>query len=236
VNQDTHNDDNREISEEASLRREQEFRSRIIEDAIQCNTPTGVTTTVGFARMMYHMGIRDRNAYFVLHLLETNNEYVVDALVGDNDPFLMIRNITPTRPILSKTFRILAFHNPGHLYSKVLLALLGIIDIAYKTSVDGFSIYPFTLSELNNIGKYLDESRDQFDQVNKVLLRILENLHDMGMGAEDWKVRLMAFQSIQIRLAFFDTNKSLVDIIPEELLTRVKKRKSIEPDVGFFPN
>lgn len=202
----------------------------MIDDALQCNSSSRVSTSIGLASMIYHMGIRDKNASFVLDLLETNNEYVVDALVVDSDPFIMMRNITPTRLILSKTFKILAFHNPGHLYPKVLLALLGVIDIAYKRSVDGFDIYPFTLSELNNISKYLDESRDQFDQVNKVLLRILENLHDMGIGSDDWKIRLMAFQAIQIRLAFFDQNKSLIDIIPEELLTRVKKRRSIKPD------
>ena len=210
------------------------IRGKIIEESLLCVSGSSVACAMGLATMVSQMGIRDHNAEFALALLETNNDYVVEALVGDRDPFLLMRNITPSYTILSTTFTILSLHNPGSLNGQVLIALLGIIDIAYKLSADGFSIYPFTLSNMYNLGKYLDESADQFQRINTIILRILDNLYRMGMGSKEWQTRLLAYNAMQTRLAYFDATKNLIDIIPEELMVRVQQRSSVSPRLSGY--
>jgi hypothetical protein len=211
-----------------------QFRLGLIETVLMCNSVDSVSAAMAVANMVRKIGISYQNVMLVLKLLETNNPYVVDALFGTELPELSMRNITPKAEFLEDTFKILIRHNPGSLYPKVLLSLLSIIDIAYKASKDGMDIYTFTMSELYNIGKYLDEEKDQFDKINSKILDILDNLYAMGINQPDWKRHFLAFMAMQIRMAYFDKKKRLVDILPQELLVRLEPEPPIQPDPSIF--
>ena len=47
--------------------------------------------------------------------------------------------------------------HPGGLYAKSLSVVLGILQAAYNVPVDGYKIYSLTVSDLNALGKHLDE-------------------------------------------------------------------------------
>lgn len=210
------------------------YASRLLEEALLCTSEASIATCMGLASMIRSMGIHDESSAFVLTLIQTNNDYVLDALFSDEDPFLLLRNTSPSAKNMKLAFSILSSHNPGDLHTKALIALLGMIEIAYKHSRNGFDIYPFTLSELNNLGKYLEEDQNQFAPVNIIILRILDNLHSMGSRSQDWRQRMLAFEAMQIRLGYFDRKKRLVDIIPEELMTKSSRRESPKPNISGY--
>lgn len=206
-----------------------EVELKLLHEIFLCHNEFAVEAAMAYSAYLSRVGISEMNCMLVLNILNTNNEFVVDKLIGDREPYLLLRNISPTPEFLKRAFQILTSHNPKEIYPPILSALLGYLDITYKDPNDGYRIYPFSVSELNNLAKYLNEDKDQFFEFNIVILHILENCYYIGrQGPHDPKPAIASY-SMRIRLAFFDNVKSLSNIMPEELLSYVKDRKSIKP-------
>ena len=125
-------------------------------NVILCNTPEHVDAAAALAQAVSSEGMNNRNYLLFLTLLETNHPYVIDILVGPRNPFLLFSPIKPNWFLVKETFRILAKFKGNELAVKALLALLGVVQNAYKTSKDGYKIYPLRMSDVYNIGKHLD--------------------------------------------------------------------------------
>jgi hypothetical protein len=189
-------------------------------NVILCNTPEHVDAAAALAQVISSAGMNNRNYLLFLVLLETNNPAVVDILVGERNPFLLFSPIKPNWFLVKETFRILAKYKGNELSVKVLLALLGVIQNAYKTSKDGYKIYPLRMSDIYNIGKHLDKSIDQLDPRNRLLLEILFDIYYVGIDSEDRSTKQIGIKANDIRMAFFDNTKRLLDAIPDVLLVK----------------
>ena len=154
-------------------------------NVILCNTPEHVDAACALAQAISGEGMNNRNYLLFLTLLETNNPSVIDILVGPRNPFLLFSPIKPNWFLVKETFRILAKFKGNELAVKVLLALLGVIQNAYKTSKDGNKIYPLRMSDVYNIGKHLDKDRDQLDPRNRLLLEILFDIYFVGIDSDE---------------------------------------------------
>ena len=206
---------------------------------ILCNTPEHVDAAAALAQVISAEGMNNRNYLLFLVLLDTNHPYVIDILLGRRNPFLLFAPIKPNWFLVKETFRILAKYKGNELVVKALLALLGVIQNAYKTSKDGYKIYPLRMSDVYNIGKHLDKERDQLDPRNRLLLEILFDLYFVGIDSEDRNTKQIGIKANDIRMAFFDNTKRLLDAIPDVLLVKdivrtPVNRKSFtwEPPIG----
>jgi hypothetical protein len=189
-------------------------------NVILCNTPEHVDAAAGLAQAISAEGMNNRNYLLFLTLLETNNPCVIDVLVGSRNPFLLFSPIRPSWFLLKETFRILAKFKGNELSLTVLLALMGVVQNAYKASKDGYRIYPLRISDIYNIGKHLDKERDQLEPRNRLLLEILFDLYFVGIDSEDRATKQIGIKANEIRMAFFDHTKRLIDAIPDVLLVK----------------
>jgi hypothetical protein len=189
-------------------------------NVILCNTPEHVDAAAGLAQAISSEGMSNRNYLLFLTLLETNHPFVIDILVGPRNPFLLFSPIKPNWFLVKETFRILAKFKGNELAVKALLALLGVIQNAYKTSKDGNKIYPLRMSDVYNIGKHLDTDRDQLDPRNRLLLEILFDIYFVGIDSDNRGTKQIGIKANDIRMAFFDNTKRLLDAIPDVLLVK----------------
>ncbi len=194
-----------------------------------CATPEQVDAAASLAQLVCSQGINSGNYLLFLTLLETNNPFVIDALVGDRNPFLLFSAIRPNWYLLRETFRVLAKYKGHELSEKALLAFLGVVQNAYKTSKDGYKIYPLSLSDVYSLGKHLDKEGGQSVPRNLLLLDILFDIYYVAIDSEDRAVIRVGIKANDIRMAFFDHTKRMVDALPDVLLVRDSPRAPIGP-------
>jgi hypothetical protein len=76
------------------------------------------------------------------------------------------------------------------------------------------------MSDIYNIGKHLAKDRDQLDPRNRLLLEILFDIYFVGIDSESRAAKQIGIKANDIRMAFFDNTKRLLDAIPDVLLVR----------------
>ncbi|MCK4542452.1 MAG: hypothetical protein KAU17_09470 [Spirochaetales bacterium] len=207
----------------------------ILNGIVGAATPSEVESSAFFARYLRTVGITPNNYWLFLRILESNNKYIVDELVGDNDPRIMFTIIKPTHALLERAFQLITLWHPGQIFSKVLLAVLGIIEYCYHSADEGFSIHPLDISEINNVGKFLNQSEDQFDLINAAILDIMDRISHLGEYANENRKSILAKHAYNVRMGYFDNTKKLTDIIPQVLLVRLIREKSeIKPSTDFL--
>jgi len=194
-----------------------------------CATPEQVDAAAALAQLVCSQGITSANYLLFLTLLETNNAFVVDVLVGDRNPFLLFAPIKPNWYLLRETFRILAKYKGHELSEKALLALLGVVQNAYKTSKDGYKIYPLSVADVYSLGKHMDKDGGQGLPRNQLLLDILYDIYFVAIDSEDRAVIRIGIKANDIRMAFFDHTKRMVDAVPDVLLVRDAPRAPVGP-------
>jgi len=100
--------------------------------------------------------------------------------------------------------------------------VLGILQAAYNVPVDGYKIYSLTVSDLNALGKHLDEEAGQEDSLNRCILDILEKVAQLeGLDETNRDMEEVAIHANEIRNFFFDSTKHLNEVIPPVLLARM---------------
>ena len=167
-----------------------------------------------------------------LKVLSSNNRFAVDALIEGFEPehFLDLI-IVPNHFVLRKIFELLDFHRPNTLYAVTVRILCGFIKRFFYIVEDGYRTYQPTITDLNNVAKHLDESKDQDDPANRVILDILQNLSDLDRLHETEKAKLdIGRQANRIRGDFLDNQRKLVQAITSAIL-----KKSDTVDLGIMP-
>jgi len=192
-----------------------------LENIFQLKEPEGVDATISYANYLNMVGVNPDNYPIFLMLIGMRNHWVVDALIGDNDPDSFFRKIQPNYYILKECFRAITKLKRGGIYPKSLLVYLGLLRVTYQQPLEGYRVYPLTPEDVNNLGKHLNEEKDQTDSLNSSILSILDmiaSLVDPGRPADDEKLMSVATQANNIRGKFLDMNKSIDQAIPDMLL------------------
>lgn len=193
-----------------------------------------VESATGFARHLSRVGINVGNYPLYLRLLQTNNHWIVDALLGKRSARLLFSSIRPNAFLVSKAFELLSFWHPGEIYAKVLESIIGIVENAYHEPDDGYKIYPLRLADLNSVGKFLDEGLDQFAGGNALILQVLDRMTRIGLHETSPGKRLLAKHAYDIRMAYFDDSKSCTDVIPALLLTPIEQGSTeVAPSAAY---
>lgn len=193
-----------------------------VRDALfACVTPQQVECSVVFARYMNLSGINSDNYWLFLRLIMTNNEWVIDELLGHRVPQLMFSTIRPDVELIDAAFEMLYSRHPSEMYAKALEAVLGIIQNAYFDPDDGYRIRKLSIMDVNALGKYLVKDETQEFPTNRLILEILDRIAHVGDYYGEQDKNVVSRHAFNIRYAYFDHTRNLVDAIPEPLLLRV---------------
>jgi hypothetical protein len=206
----------------------------ILRGIISARTELQVEASTAFARYLSHVGITQDNYLLFFKILQTNNEWVVDALIGQREARLLFSSIQPNRRLLRRAFSLLTLWHPKEIYGKVLMALVGIIENAFHKPDDGYKIYPLKLGDLNNLGKYLDQEKDQFNPENDLILQVLDRMAHIGEYEGSGIKNILSKHAFNIRIGYFDNTKKLTDVIPQVLLINLDRAyNEVKPSEPF---
>jgi hypothetical protein len=208
------------------------IESQLLKRVLASATPDAVEACISYARFLNLTGITNENYPMFVQVLEVGNHWAIDALIGERDPFLFLSSIQPNFEILASFFSLLTERHPGGLYAKALSVILGVMQTTYNVPEDGYKIYAPSISDINALGKHLDEEIGQEDSLNRVILDILEKVSklqgSLGTEALSGPTRVkeeLAIHADEIRSFFFDETKKLNQVIPQVLLVRMDFRK-----------
>jgi hypothetical protein len=197
-----------------------QVENKILQQIMACRTPESVEASTSYARFLRLSGLDTENYPLFLKMLEIENHWVLDALLGNSDPFLLLSTIPPNGYLISKCFMLLTRWRPGGIYPKTLAIVLGVLQNAYSSPRDGYKISRLSIADIDNLGKHLEKDKGQKDERNRCILDILDRVGSLeGLRLDDM-MEQVARQAIKIRGNFFDNTKMLEDCIPQVLLVR----------------
>jgi hypothetical protein len=205
-----------------------EIESRLLQGIFGCRSTEAVESAVTYARFLNSVGITPENYSVFLKMLEIANHWVIDALIGERDPFLLLSSVQPNRFIVQRCLAMMTRWHKGGIYHKNLSVIMGVLQSVYSSPRDGYRIAPLTIADANAIGKHLQKNKGQDDPLNRAILEVLEkiaNLEDAG----DAQMEEVAIHAAAIRNAFFDDRKRMEDVIPPVLLVSTKDREEVPP-------
>jgi hypothetical protein len=197
---------------------------KFLHEIIDCQNSLAVDTTINYAKFLSEkIKLNPDNYPVFMLMLESGNHWVIDALIGKNKPEEFFKPVQPNSFLISECFKMLTGWKRNSIYPKSLLVIFGLLKVAYENPVEGYRLYPFSISDLNNLGKHLNEDKDQRDAVNLTILHLLDkiaSLLDPGNIINDTKVLQIASQANNIRGKFLDITKKLNEAIPDNLLEK----------------
>lgn len=207
-----------------------------INDIIEANEGYGAFVAVAFSHYLVNkIGLNSDNYPIFFRLIESGNRWVVDALVGEREPSKFFGSIQPNTFMLTECFRMLTRWKAGEIYPKALVIIYGLLSLCYRDPEEGYRLYPLTVSDVNNLGKHLDKSKDQMDPLNRTVLTVLDELASLiepQKAMPSLEVKDVALQANNIRGKFLDMTKRLNEAIPDILLERGDyTTKEIKPNV-----
>lgn len=205
-----------------------EIENGMLQGIFGCRTTEAVEAAVTYAGFLNSIGITAENYPVFLRMLEIENHWVIDALIGDRDPFLMLSSVQPNRYIVNRIFAMITKWPKGGIYFKNLSVILGVLQSVYSSPEDGHRIHPLSIANVNALAKHLRKESGQDDSLNRVILDILDNLSRLE-GQGDTDLEEIAIQASAIRNAFFDNRKQMEEVIPPVLLVTMEDREEIPP-------
>ena len=211
-----------------------ETENRILNQLMAARTTESVEACISYARFLRMSGLTSENYPLFLKMLEIENHWVLDELIGNQDPFLLLSTIPPNYYLVCRAFRLQTRWRPGGIYPKTLAIVLGVLQNAYSSPRDGYKIYQISISDIDNLGKHLEKESGQDEPRNRCILDILEKIGSLEGLRFDENMEQVARQALKIRNAFFDNTKMLEDIIPQVLIVQGDYRKDEVPPNYLF--
>jgi hypothetical protein len=203
-----------------------QIENRILQQILSARTPEAVESAVAYARFLRLSGLDTENYPLFLKILDIENHWVVDAMIGSTDPFLLLSTIPPNSFLVSQCFMLLTRWRPGGIYPKTLAVVLGVLQNAYSSPEDGYKIHRLQIADVDNLGKHLEKDKEQNDPRNRCILDILDRVGSLLGLRWDESMEQVARQATRIRSNFFDNTKTLEDCIPQVLLVKGDYRQA----------
>lgn len=202
-----------------------------MKDIIESKDGYSVFAAIALAHMLEgKVGLNPDNYPIYFRLIESGNPWVIDTLVGEKDPSKLMGSIQFNTFMIKECFRMLTGWKPGEIYPKALVIIYGLLSVCYHVPEEGYRIFPLTVSDVNNLGKHLDKSKDQMDPLNRAVLTMLDciaSLIEPQKPMPSNEVKDVAIQANNIRGKFLDMTKKLNESIPDILLIRGNYEEAI---------
>jgi len=202
------------------------LKHRYITEILDSTTPKGANALWAYASFLSKLGINPDNYPLYINLLASNNRFAIDVLLSGHEPERYLDCVAPNPFIVKSTFQTFADLKSNEIYEKSLRVFLGFLYKVYASAAEGYQLYPVTISEVNSLGKFLDESQDQDWPLNRGILDVLGAIADLDMPHEtDNDKRNVAAQAGRIRSDYFDHKRNLKQSITEVILEKARDPK-----------
>ena len=198
-----------------------------------CTTRPQVECAVAFARYLSFCGLNSDNYWLFLRLVMTNNPWVVDELLHERVPQLLFSTIRPECELIDAAFEMLFSRHPEEMYGKALESVLGIIQNAYYDPDDGYRIRRLSIMDINALGKFLIKDESQDHPLNRLVLEILDRIAHLGDYYGEQDKNVLSKHAFNVRYAYFDHTRNLVDAIPGPLLVRLADSTGVPPEEDY---
>jgi hypothetical protein len=206
------------------------IETSLLQGMMGCRSYEAVEASITYSAFLNTVGLTPENYPVFLRMLEIENHWVIDALIGDKDPFLLLSPVQPNRYIVATIFGMMTKWHKGGIYPKNLSVILGVLQSNYSSPRDGYRIYSLTIADLNSLGKHLDKEKGQDDSLNRTILNILDRISRLEGVGTDQEMEEIAIHAASVRNAFFDDKKRMEDIIPPVLLVKASyHEKEVAP-------
>jgi len=205
-----------------------EIENQLLQGVFGCRSTEAVEASVTYAQFLSSVGISPENYPVFLRMLEIENHWVIDALIGERDPFLLLSGVQPNKFIVGRILAMMTRWHRGGISSKNLSVILGVLQSVYSSPRDCYRIYPLTIADANAIGKHLDKEKGQDEPLNRAILEVLDKIAALE-EAGNAEMEDVAIHGASIRNAFFDDRKRMEDVIPPVLLVTVEDRQETSP-------
>ncbi|MDX1429836.1 MAG: hypothetical protein R3282_06095, partial [Rhodothermales bacterium] len=136
-----------------------EIEIQMLQGLFACRSTEAVEGSLTYAEYLSSVGITPENYPVFLRMLEIENHWVVDALIGGRDPFLLLSGVQPNKYIVGRILAMMTRWHRGGIYAKNLSVILGVLQSVYSSPRDGYRIYPLRIADTNAIGKHLDKEK-----------------------------------------------------------------------------
>ena len=197
-----------------------QVENQILNQIMASRTTEAAEAAISYARFLRLAGLDTENYPLFLKMLEIENHWVLDELIGPGDPFLLLSTIPPNQYLAQKSFQLLTRWRPGGIYPKTLAIVLGVLQNTYSSPKDGYKIYPLSVADVDNLGKHLEKKKGQNDARNRCVLDILDRIGQLEGLYWDESIEQVARQAHRIRSNFFDNTRLLEDCMPQVLLVQ----------------
>lgn len=210
-----------------------EHAHQVREALFACTTQAQVECSVAFARYLNYAGLNSDNYWLFMRIVMTNNPWVIDELLHDRQPRLLFSTIRPDNDLVDAAFEALFARHPDEIYAPAMEAMLGIIQNVYFDPDDGYRIRKFTIMDINTLGKFLLKAETQDNAINCLILDILDKMATVGQYYGEPDKNVLSKHAFNVRYAYFDRTRNLVDAIPEPLLVRFPDRTGVHPEDDY---
>jgi hypothetical protein len=201
-----------------------------LKEIIESREGSAVFAAIAFANYMENtVGLNPDNYPIFFRLIEAGNPWVIDTLVGEKDASRLMGTIQFNTFMIKECFRMLTGWKAGEVYPKALVIIYGLLTVCYHVPEEGYRIFPLTVTDVNNLGKHLDKTKDQMDPLNRVVLTMLDRIASLIEPQKPMpsvEIQDVALQANNIRGKFLDMTKKLNEAIPDVLLARGDWEKS----------
>jgi hypothetical protein len=207
-----------------------------INDIIDAGEGYSAFAAVAFAHYLVNkVGLTPDNYPVFFRLIESGNRWVIDTLVHGRDPAKFFGTIQPNTFMLQECFRMLTKWKPGEIYPTALVIVFGLLTLCYQVPEEGYRLHPLTVTEVNNVGKHLDKTKDQMFPLNRSVLSFLDRISSLiepQKPKPSAEITDVALQANNIRGKFLDMTMRLNEAIPDILLERGDyTTKEVKPNV-----
>ena len=195
-----------------------------INEILKAENQKAANALVAYTTFLNKMGINSDNYPLYLKILETNNKYAIDALLDGYDVENYLDCVVPNYFLIERIFNVFSLYKRNEIYKKTLRVFFGFLIKVYASPEEGYQLYPPKISDINNLGKLLNEEEDQDEELNRDILDILMYISDLDTPHEtDPEKKEVARQAGRIRSDFFDAKRRLEQSITETILEKADK-------------
>jgi len=200
------------------------YKKQYIYEILECKDVRSSSALYAYAAFLNKKKIRFDFIPLYLEIFKTNNKFAVDVLLSGYIAktffdFIKVPNVF----MLQSIFDILKKYKKNTLYEQTLRVFFGFLKKVYRSGGEGYRAFPMSISDVNHLGKYLDETKSQEFDLNRQILDILFFISELDNGVEkDEEKLLIAKQADRIRTDFFDSKRSLIKSMTDVLLEKSK--------------
>ncbi|HOV38104.1 MAG TPA: hypothetical protein PLG79_05230 [Spirochaetales bacterium] len=210
------------------------LKHEFLNDILESKEQKSVNALVAYAGFLNSIKINPDNYPLFIDILSTNNAAAIDVLLEGYTPENLLDVVVPNHFIVKTFFDFLNNHKKNEIYEKTLEVIIGFLSKVYRSVEEGYQLYQPTITDVNALGKFLDETKDQEDPLNRSILDVLYYFSQLDKAHETEQNKLdISRQSSNIRSDFFDNSRSLLNSLTEVTL-QMAENVSFGPPPEYF--